>query len=86
MLYYMVTEPGDGLSKTAEIILSRSKVKEVLGEFHGVSLGGLVGINKTLDNVMHRYYWLHARSDVEWWCLQCDIYAEVQGPRTLGRA
>jgi hypothetical protein len=58
-------ESADGRSKTAETIIFQSKVKEVLGELRGGSSGGHLGINKTLDNVRHRYYWLHARSDVE---------------------
>jgi hypothetical protein len=37
-------------------------VKEALGELHGISLEGYLGIRKTLNKVRQWYYWLHMRS------------------------
>jgi hypothetical protein len=34
-------------------------------ELHGGLSGGYMGVNKTLDKVRQRYYWLQARNDVE---------------------
>jgi hypothetical protein len=57
----------DGLSKTAEIVLPESKMKEVLGELHW----GLSG---------HLRIRLHAWGGAEKWCQQCDTCAASWGP------
>jgi hypothetical protein len=57
-------ESADGRSKIARIVLPRSRVKDVLTELHGGPSGHL-GVNKTLNKVRKRYYWLKARSDIE---------------------
>jgi hypothetical protein len=63
-------ESINGRKKTLQIIVSRSKVKEVLEKMHGGSSGGHLGANKTLDKVRQRYYWVNLRADVErWWKL-----------------
>jgi hypothetical protein len=41
-----------------------------------------MGINRTLNKVRQRYYWLQARDNVEGWCEQCDICTASRGPRT----
>jgi hypothetical protein len=53
-------------------------VKDILAELHGEPSGGLLDVNKTLDKVRQRYYWLHARKDVE----KCDTCATGLGPLT----
>jgi hypothetical protein len=73
-------ESAGGRTKTAQIILPRSKVKEVLTELHGGPSGGHLGVNKTMDKIRQRYYWLHSMSDVERWCQQCDTCAASRGP------
>ena len=78
-------ESTDGRKKTVQIIVPRSKVKEVLEEMHGGSSGGHLGANKTLDKVRQRYYWLNLRADVERWCQQCDTCTASRGPRTRSR-
>jgi hypothetical protein len=49
----------DGKNKTAQTVIPRGKVKEVLAEMHGGHSGGHLGVNKTLDKVRQRYYSLH---------------------------
>jgi hypothetical protein len=49
----------------AQIIRTRSRVNDVLTELHGGLSGGHLGVNKTLDKVQQRYYWLQGRNDVE---------------------
>jgi len=78
-------ESTDGKKKTAQVVIPRSKVKEVLAEMHGGTSGGHLGVNKTIDKVRQRYYWLHLRGDVERWCQQCDTCAASGGPRTRSR-
>jgi hypothetical protein len=41
---------ADGRTKTAQIVFSHSKVKEVLTEINGGPLGGHLVVNKTLDS------------------------------------
>jgi hypothetical protein len=57
-------------------------MKNMLTELHGGSSGGHLGVNKTLNKVRQRYYWLQARGDIERWCPMCDICAANRGPRT----
>jgi hypothetical protein len=73
-------ECADGTTKTAQVVIPRSKVKEVLTEMHGWPSGGHLGVNKTLAKVRQRYYWLHSRDDVESWCRQCDTCGASRGP------
>jgi hypothetical protein len=42
----------------------------------------ILGVNKTLNKVLQRCYWLQARNNVEKWCRQCDTYAASCGPWT----
>ena len=78
-------ESADGKKKTAQVIVPRSKVDEILTELHGGTSGGHLGANKTLDKIRQRYYWLRLRDDVERWCRQCDVCAASRGPRTRNR-
>jgi hypothetical protein len=48
-----------------QIILPRSRVNNVLTKLHSGPSGGHSGVNKTLNKVQQRHYWLQARSDVE---------------------
>jgi hypothetical protein len=72
-------ESAHGRTKTAQVVIPRSKVKEVLTEMHGGPSGGHFGVNNTLAKVKQRYYWLHSRDDVERWCQQCDTCAASRG-------
>jgi len=78
-------ESADGKARTAQIVIPRSKVREVLAEIHEGTSGGHLGVRKTLQKARRRYYWLHLRSDVERWCRQCDTCAARRGARTKKR-
>jgi hypothetical protein len=58
-------EYADGRSKTAQIILPRSRVKDVLIELHGAPSRRHLGDNETVNKVQQRYYRLQERSDIE---------------------
>jgi hypothetical protein len=49
-------ESTDGQSKSAQIILPRSTVNDVLTKLHSALSGGHMGVNKTLNKVQQRYY------------------------------
>jgi hypothetical protein len=78
-------ESADGLSHIAQIVLPRSREKDVLSELHGGPSGGHVGVGKTLNKARQNYYWLQARNDIEKWCRQCNAYAPSRCPRTRNR-
>jgi hypothetical protein len=50
-------ESADRWFERAQIVLTQSKVKKVMGEVHGESSGPL-DVNRTLDKVRHWYYLL----------------------------
>ncbi|KAJ8914274.1 hypothetical protein NQ315_011007 [Exocentrus adspersus] len=77
-----VWESPDGKEKNYQTILPRKRVPEVLQAVHSGVGGGHFGINKTLDKVRERFYWLGSRSDVEEWCRRCETCAASKGPRT----
>jgi hypothetical protein len=58
-------ESVNGRSTIAQLIIPRSKVKDVLTELQDGPSGGHMGINKTLNKVWQRFYWLQARADIE---------------------
>ncbi|KAJ8914247.1 hypothetical protein NQ315_003612 [Exocentrus adspersus] len=60
-----VWESPDGKERNYQTILPRKRVPEVLQAVHSGVGGGHFGINKTLDKVRERFYWLGSRSDVE---------------------
>ena len=68
--------------KTAQRVISRSNVKEVLAEMHAGTYGVHLGTNKAIDKVQQRYYWLHLRGNIKRWCQLCNICATSQGTRT----
>jgi hypothetical protein len=74
-------ESADGRSTIAQIDIPRSKVKDVLTELNNGPSGHL-GINKTLNKVRQRFYWLQTRADTEKWCRQCDTCAASRGQRS----
>jgi hypothetical protein len=68
--------------KTAQTVIPSGKVNEAQAEMHEGPSGGHLGVNKTLDIVRQRYYWLHMKSNSERWCQQCDTCAASRGPRS----
>jgi hypothetical protein len=58
-------ESADGRSQIAQIVRHWSRVKDMLTELHSGLSGGHLGVNKNLNKVCQRYYWLQARSDIE---------------------
>jgi hypothetical protein len=50
-------ESANGRSKIVQIVLPRSRVNDLLTDLHG-GPSGHKGVNKTLNKVWQRYYWL----------------------------
>jgi hypothetical protein len=53
-------ECEDRWSKIAQIILPQSRRNDVLIELHGGPPGSHLGVNKALNKVRQKYYWLQA--------------------------
>ncbi|PNF28819.1 hypothetical protein B7P43_G04432 [Cryptotermes secundus] len=68
--------------QVAQIIIPRSRVKDVLSKLHSGRSEGHFSVNKTLNKVQQIFYWLQARTYIEKWCRQCDTCASNRGPRT----
>jgi hypothetical protein len=58
-------ESAEGRFKLAQIVRFRSRMNDILTEQHGGPSGDNLGVNKTLNMVRQRYYWLQARKDVK---------------------
>ena len=53
----------------------------VLKLLHDTSVGGHLGLSRTLGKGRQRFYWIHCRRDVEEWCYRCDLCDSKKGPR-----
>ncbi|KAJ8910252.1 hypothetical protein NQ315_007474, partial [Exocentrus adspersus] len=80
-----VWENPDGIEWNYQTVPSRKRVPEVLQAVHSGVDGGHFGINKTLDYVKERFYWLGSRSDVEEWYRRCETCVASKGPRIRSR-
>lgn len=65
----------DGTGDHPQIILPKSRITEVMKEFHKGTSGGHFGVSKTMEKVKERCRWLHYKSDVEEWCRNCNTCA-----------
>jgi hypothetical protein len=57
-------EKGDGKEQTAQTVIPHSKMKEDLAEIDGGTSGGHLGVNKFINKIRQRYYWLHLNLSV----------------------
>jgi len=48
-----------------QIIVPQKKIKQILEEVHDSPSGGHFGVNKTLDKIRKRFYWVTCKNDVE---------------------
>src|SRR3978361_750755 len=52
---------------------------------HGGKSGAHLGVNKTMDKIRERFYWVNYHEDVGDWCRRCAVCAATKGPRTRSR-
>jgi len=48
-----------------QLVVPRHRVKEILVEAHDSSIGGHFGVNKTLEKIRKRFYWVMCKQDIE---------------------
>ena len=80
-----IWETPDGSTNILQLIIPQVRVSEVLQQMHSGVSGGHLGVNKTLDKIRQRFYWVYCKMDVEEWCRKCDICAASKGPHAKTR-
>lgn len=80
-------ESADGRTTISQLIVPKTRVLEVLNMIHNGSSGGHLGVNKTLDQIRRRYYWVNCREDVEEWIRKCAVCGASKSPalKTRGK-
>ena len=66
--------PG-GLQSIMQVVVADALRDEILAELHGGTLGGHLGVDKTLARLKERFYWPGHHSDVRDWCQNCGTCA-----------
>ncbi|XP_011634591.1 uncharacterized protein LOC105425493 [Pogonomyrmex barbatus] len=69
-----------------QLMIPRSKVKQILEEAHDTPSGGHFGINKTLEKIRKRFYWATCKKDVEEWCRTCKICIAKRSAADKGKS
>jgi len=62
-----------------QLIVPKTRIKQILEEAHDSRSGGHFGINKTLEKIRKRFYWASCKQDVEW-CKSCKVCLARRGP------
>ena len=62
----------DSCDQFMQILLPRCEVNKAIELFHAGSVGGHFGIQKTIAQVEHRFFWPGWRDDVKRYCRSCD--------------
>lgn len=76
----------DGSSSTLQIIVPAVLRDEVLSDLHEGTIGGHLGIDKTLARLKERFYWPGHFNDVRDWCMNCGTCASWKTPSPKSRA
>ena len=78
--------PGNGIDRKLQLVLPTHLVPEVLMELHNGPAGGHLGVNKTLEKIRARFYFLNLPQVVEKWCRQCELCSSRKSPSKRPRA
>ena len=78
------TEPGD-VRQSEQLLLPQQCRRLVLRLAHDVPMAGHLGITKTKDRILQRYYWPGVFKDVAEYCRSCEV-CQRSGPRRPARA
>lgn len=69
-----------------QLLVPRSRVKDLLVLAHDSPIGGHYGFRKTLQKVKKQFYWPNCSRDVEDYCRTCSTCQARSGPRTRQRS
>ena len=76
----------DGSSSVLQQVIPEVLRKEVLKNLHEGTMGGHLGIEKTLARLRERFYWPGYHSDTQEWCRNCAHCASRKSPAPKARA
>lgn len=85
-LLYRTWESSNGQNNLSQLILPYKLQKEVLSEVHSGVSGGHLGVNKTLQKIRKKFYWVKCKEDVTKWIQRCQVCAACKGPAKRTRA
>lgn len=69
-----------------QIIVPKNSINTILKISHSSPIGGHFGVNRTLDSIRKKFFWVTCKFDVENWCKCCSVCFSRNGPvhRTKG--
>ena len=69
-----------------QLLVPSSMKAEVFTQLHDGKTAGHLGVNKTIERVKERFYWLGCSRDAKDWCKRCGVCASRRGPRPALKA
>ena len=69
-----------------QLVIPEALRAEVLSDLHEGTLGGHLGVDKTLARLKERFYWPGHYNDVHEWCRSCAVCASRKSPAPKTRA
>ena len=75
---------GGGENPCLQLVLPHVLVSQVLKQLHDSATAGHLGVQKTLDKIRRRFYWVGQRQDVEDWCCRCEACVAARKPSVPG--
>jgi len=69
-----------------QLVVLHHRVKEILEEAHDSSIEGHFDVNKTLEKIRKRFYWVTCKQDIENWCKSCKVCVSKQGSSRKGKS
>jgi len=69
-----------------QLIVPKTRIKQILEEAHDSLSGGHFGINKTLEKIRKIFYWASCKQDMEEWCRSCKVCLARRGPTGKGKS
>jgi len=72
-ILYKRSETPNLKNTIIQLIVLKTRIKQILEKAHDSPSGGHFGINKTLEKIRKRFYWASCKQDVEEWCKSCKV-------------
>jgi hypothetical protein len=63
-----------------QFLVPQSLRKDIMYQLHNTLLSGHLGMKKTREKALQRYYWTGIREDINNWVRKCDVCASNKGP------
>ena len=63
----------DGNKTSLQMVVPQDLRREVLVDLHEGTMGGHLGVEKTLSKLKERFYWPGYHTDVQNWCRNCPV-------------